>query len=161
MTKVQINLVQKHLFLHQLTHNMTKDCSLNYKLAHESCKLRTLSEHAVYINCSECQNKTKPICVHNMFWACSFMCWTRNSVNNLLSYFGLVAARISASDKDLPVNRNNIFVWFLSPRKTDSKQPSFSGRLLAVPLWFTTTVWACWTTGQFWKHVLLVVAKEK
>ena len=28
---VQVNLFQKHLFLHQLTHNMTKDCSLNYE----------------------------------------------------------------------------------------------------------------------------------
>ena len=27
---VQVNLFQKHLFLHQLTHNMTKDCSWNY-----------------------------------------------------------------------------------------------------------------------------------
>ena len=32
-----------------------------------------------------------------------FMYWTCNSVNNLLSYYGLVDARISASDKDLPV----------------------------------------------------------
>ena len=32
------------------------------------------SEHVVYINCSECQNKNKkPICVHNMFWTCSFL----------------------------------------------------------------------------------------
>ena len=30
---VQVNLFQKHLFLHQLTHNMTKDCSLNYKFS--------------------------------------------------------------------------------------------------------------------------------
>ena len=28
---VQVNLCQKFLFLHQLTHNMTIDCSLNYK----------------------------------------------------------------------------------------------------------------------------------
>ena len=28
---VQVNLCQKLLFLHQLTHNMTTDCSLNYK----------------------------------------------------------------------------------------------------------------------------------
>ena len=28
---VQLNLCQKLLFLHQLTHNMTTDCSLNYK----------------------------------------------------------------------------------------------------------------------------------
>ena len=26
---IQVNLCQKNLFLHQLTHNMTKDCSLN------------------------------------------------------------------------------------------------------------------------------------
>ena len=28
---IQVNLCQKLLFLHQLTHNMTTDCSLNYK----------------------------------------------------------------------------------------------------------------------------------
>ena len=28
---VQVNICQKLLFLHQLTHNMTTDCSLNYK----------------------------------------------------------------------------------------------------------------------------------
>ena len=28
---LQVNLCQKLLFLHQLTHNMTKDCSLIYK----------------------------------------------------------------------------------------------------------------------------------
>ena len=33
---------------------------------YENCKLRTCSEHVVYINCSECQNK-RTICVHNMF----------------------------------------------------------------------------------------------
>ena len=30
---LQVNLFQKHLFLHQLTHNMTKYCSLNYKFS--------------------------------------------------------------------------------------------------------------------------------
>jgi phosphatidate phosphatase LPIN len=28
---IQVNLCQKLLFLHQLTHNMTTECSLNYK----------------------------------------------------------------------------------------------------------------------------------
>ena len=28
--QVQVNLCQKLLFLHQLTHNMTADCSMNY-----------------------------------------------------------------------------------------------------------------------------------
>ena len=30
---VQVNLFQKHLFLSQLTHNMTTDCSLNYQFS--------------------------------------------------------------------------------------------------------------------------------
>ena len=41
---VQVNLFQKHSFLHQLTHNMTTDCSLNYQK-------NTSSEHVVYKNC--------------------------------------------------------------------------------------------------------------
>ena len=42
-----------------------------------------------------------------MYTICSelviFMYWTGNSMNNLLSYCGLVDARKSASEKDLPV----------------------------------------------------------
>ena len=40
-TVIQVNLSQKLLFLHQLTHNMTTDCSWNY---HEKYKRRTLAE---------------------------------------------------------------------------------------------------------------------
>ena len=61
----------------------------------------------MYINCSECQNKNKKQFVYT---TCSevvvFMYLTRNSMNNLLSYCGLVGARISASDKDLPVPKD-------------------------------------------------------
>ena len=32
-----------------------------------------------------------------------FMYWTGKSMNNLLSYCGLIDAKISASEKDLPV----------------------------------------------------------
>ena len=50
---------------------------------------------------------SKTISVHNMFSPCSelgvFMYWTCNPMNNLLSYCGLVDAKIRASDKDLPV----------------------------------------------------------
>ena len=101
---LQVNLFQKHLFLHQLTHNMTKDFSENYMKI-------TSSEHVVYINyfvflfCFVLTFRT--ICVHNMFWRCSklaiFMYWTHNSMNNLLSYYGLVDEKIRASDKDLPL----------------------------------------------------------
>ena len=77
---LQVNLCQKLLFLHQLTHNMKTDCSWNYR---EDYKRRTLEEHVLL-----------------MFCAFSFH---GNSINNLLSYCGLVDARISASEKDLPV----------------------------------------------------------
>ena len=44
-----------------------------------------------------------------MYTTCSellvFMYWTGKSMNNLLSYFGLVDAIIGASDKDLPVKK--------------------------------------------------------
>ena len=82
----------------KLTHNMTRlfnDLPVQYMKT-------TSSEHVVYINCSECQNKKQFV-----YTTCSelgiFMYWTRNSMNNLSSYCGLVDARISASDKDLPV----------------------------------------------------------
>ena len=59
------------------------------------------SEHAVYIICF----------LHSkqfMYTTCSelvvFMYWTGKSMNNLLSYCGLVDPRISASDKDLPLH---------------------------------------------------------
>ena len=55
-TFVQVNLFQKHLFLHQLTHNMTKDCSLNYKF-------RTGKLQAQYYTCNVhkllCRGKQK------------------------------------------------------------------------------------------------------
>ena len=79
-SEVQVNLCQKLLFLHQLTHNMATNCSWNY---HEIYKHRTCSAYVL-----------------PMFCTCSFHC---NSMNNLLSYFGLVDATISAPEKDLPV----------------------------------------------------------
>ena len=63
MGQVQVNLFQKLLFLHQLTHNMTKDCSLNYMFS--TFRIAS-SEHAVFVL------TFRTIYVHNMFWACSF-----------------------------------------------------------------------------------------
>ena len=48
MGLLQVNLFQKHLLLHQLTHNMTKDCSWNY---HENYKRRTWAEHVLPMFC--------------------------------------------------------------------------------------------------------------
>jgi hypothetical protein len=65
----------------------------------------TNSEHVVYINC------VLFFFLHSeqfMYTSCSelviFMYWTCNSLNNLLSYCGLVDGRIRASVKDLPVS---------------------------------------------------------
>ena len=64
------------------------------------------SEHIVYINCSQCQNKNrKTISVHNMFWP-----WN----------FHVLDKRISASEKDFPVLKRNKF--FLSPCATFSRE---------------------------------------
>ena len=45
---VKVNLLKKHLFLQQLNHNMTKDCSLNYQFLHENYKLRTSCVHKLF-----------------------------------------------------------------------------------------------------------------
>ena len=97
--------------------------------------LRTCCEHVVYINCTECQNKNKNQFVFttysqlNMFSTCSvveiFMYWTPYSMNNLLSYCGLVDAKIRASDNYLPVlfwfklDKHSIF-WCKCKRKSSS-----------------------------------------
>ena len=110
---IQVNLCQKHLFSHQLTHNMTKYCSLIYqfstwKLQAEdmlSTKIVFLysfwhSEQFMYTTCSE---------------LVVFMYWTGKSMNNILSYCGLVDVRINASDKNLPVQNpmtiHTLFLW--------------------------------------------------
>ena len=58
----------------------------------------TSSEHVVHINCAFVLT-FRMIYEHNMLWACK----SGKSMNNLLSYCGLVDARIGASEKDLPV----------------------------------------------------------
>jgi hypothetical protein len=50
---IQVNLCQKHLFSHQLTHNMTKDCSLIYQF--NTWKLQA-------------QNMGRTCCVHKLIW---------------------------------------------------------------------------------------------
>ena len=47
----QVNLCQKFLFLHQLTHNMTTDCSLNCEINTWKFQAQTCGEHVVYRNC--------------------------------------------------------------------------------------------------------------
>ena len=49
--ELQVNLFQNYLFLHQLTHNMTTDCSLNYKFNKWKFQAQTGVEHVVYRYC--------------------------------------------------------------------------------------------------------------
>ena len=100
---LQVNLCQKLSFLNQLTHNMTRDCSLNPLK-------NTSSEHFMYTYCFECQNKNKKtnFCTHhvlNLYFYC-------NSMNNLSSYCGLTDARMRASEKDIPVRAKRIWDSF-------------------------------------------------
>ena len=91
---VQVNLFQKPLFLHQLTHNMTRDCSLNFPK-------NTSSEHVVYKNCfCFCFDIQNNICTQHVV----NLYFSGNSMNNLSSYCGLTDSRMRASDTDLPVN---------------------------------------------------------
>ena len=72
---VQVNLCQKLLFLHQLTHNMTTDCSLNYQFSTWKFQLRTCQEHVVYTNCFLFLTFSSILCTQNvldMFWAWNF-----------------------------------------------------------------------------------------
>ena len=69
------------LFLHQITHNLKTDCSLNYKFKIWKFQGQTWGEHVVYRNC---------------FWLSDqFLC-----IHNIIPQF---SAKWSASDKDLPV----------------------------------------------------------
>ena len=100
---LQVNICQKHLFLNQLSTIWRQIVHWITSSAHENSKLRTCWEDYVYINCSECQTKNKKQFVYTTSSELAiFMCWTRNSMNNLSSYCGLVDAKIRTSDKYLP-----------------------------------------------------------
>jgi len=90
---IQVNLFQKTLILHQLTHNMTRDCSLN---SPEKYKFRTCCVQKLFF-CFDIQNNICTQLVLNLYFL-------GDSVNNLLSYFGLTDSRIRASNTDLPVH---------------------------------------------------------
>ena len=100
---IQVNLCQKLLFLHQLTHNMTTDCSLNYKF--NTWKFQA-------------QNMGRTCCVQKLF-----LTFRTIFVHNMLSP---CSAKRRASDKDLPVctcskmfsnSENQFFLAFNSSKK--------------------------------------------
>ena len=71
-------------------------------------KLTTSAEHVVYQNCSECQNKKQQQFVYTTCSAGILSLQFSSTINNPLSYYGLVDAKIRASAKDLPVQKISI-----------------------------------------------------
>ena len=94
-SNVQVNLCQKLLFLHQLTHNMTTDCSLNYKF--NTWKFQA-------------QNMGRTCCVQKLIFALRTI-----YVHNMFSPF---SERTRAFDKDSPVLRvlavEILWEWFMA-----------------------------------------------
>jgi hypothetical protein len=60
---MQVNLCQKRLFLHQLTHDMTKDCSLNYQFSTRKLQAQNMLGKQIVLNV-----KTKPKYNLLLFW---------------------------------------------------------------------------------------------
>ena len=67
------------------------------------CTKTTSSEHVVHINCSECQNK-KPICVHNMFWTCSFLVFQKHCSYSSIG-MKLILYRISLPESQWQISQ--------------------------------------------------------
>ena len=62
---------------------------------------KSFSEALIFASINpQYDNRTSADLSQNMFCTCSFH---GNSINNLLSYCGLIDAKIRASEKDLPV----------------------------------------------------------
>ena len=93
---VQVNLFQKPSFLHQLTHNMTRDCSLNSKKKYKftTCCVQKL----FFCFCFDIQNN---ICTQHLV----NLYFSGVSMNNLSSYCGLSDSKMRVSDTDLPVTK--------------------------------------------------------
>ena len=85
--RIQVNLCQKLLFLHQLTHNMTTDFSLNYKFNTWKFQAQTLENMSCKEIISDIQNNfcTQHVlpmfCKKKSFWqrfTCTDMLQWRN-----------------------------------------------------------------------------------
>ena len=92
---IQINLFQKYSFLHQSTHNMTSDCSLNYEFSTRKIQVQNMLCTKIGLNVKTKNNFCAQHAL-NLYFSC-------NSINNLSSYCGLTDARMKASEKELPV----------------------------------------------------------
>ena len=53
---VQVNLFQKHSFLHQLTHDTTTDCSLNYEFSTWKIQVQNVFDQSIASTKTKCIN---------------------------------------------------------------------------------------------------------
>ena len=154
---VQVNLFQKHLFLPQLL-NPQYDKRLFiespvHKSVQENSKLRTCCVLKIVLNI---KTKTKKQFVYT---TCSelgiFMYWTGDSKNNLLSYCGLVDAKIRASVNHLPVLTDWRQTCYVCKRRTNSIVCTYSSDWLKAYLGITDhyhTYSNCWLLiWRLWK----------
>ena len=128
---VQVNLFQKHLFLHQLTHNTTTDCSLNYEFSTRKIPVHNMLCTKIVLNV---KTKTKK---QFLYITCSelvnFLYWTCNSMNNLSSYCVLTDSIMSASDTDLPVSMSKTIAK-KQKKQNSNAPPDFFTPLCNGPL---------------------------
>ena len=82
---VQVNFCQKLLFLPQLTHNMTTDCSLNYKFNTWKFQAQTGENMLCTKIVLNVRNNFGTQHALPIFELGIFVYWTCNSMNNLLS----------------------------------------------------------------------------
>ena len=118
---------------------MTKDCPLNYKFSTWKVQSQNMGRTCCVYKLFW-MSKQKTIHVQHMFSSCSelaiFMYWTRKSMNNLSSYYGLVDAKIRTPGKDLPVCGAGTYIWACI---------GISGQQFLL-----VTAMVCW-----WRHLLL------
>ena len=100
---LQVNLCQKHSFLNQLTHNTTTDCSLITDFSTRKIQVQNmLCTKIVFCFCFGIQNNFCTQHVLNLYFSCIEVSIQRT----ICCHTRLTDSRVSASEKDLPVQKD-------------------------------------------------------
>ena len=114
------NLFQKQVFLRQLTHNMTKDCSWNY---HEKYNRRTWVEHGLPMLCAWSFHGNSIVVILRVNWCRKESFWQRFTCTELICKterfkdlrvhwpFGIWVSTIDIKSVLLPFARSVPGVW--------------------------------------------------
>ena len=142
---------------------MEKDCSLIYQFS-ENMKT-TSSEYVTYINFCFCFDIQNNLCTqHVLSLYIAFMYWTGKSMNNLLSYCGLIDTRIRASDKDLPVLQRSHYCIRLQNQImlnwpcTKSRPYSYPHFQLTLPIYVSIYLNSMYCTGFLCTRYIFTVS---